>query len=120
MPDAEPITHHFHGTLLPSDTATYITYPFDVPESCACLRFRLAYTPFRVGAYRNLVTLGLFDPKGFRGHAHRGHRTPRSSSPRTWRRGGFVAGPLPAGRWPAQLYVHAILTTPEPRLHVRH
>lgn len=102
-------TVHFEGVLHTADSETYITCPFDVPEGCAAIRLHFTYAPQRVATVRNLVSIGLFDPHGCRGQAHRG--TPDGeiivSADSATR--GFVAGPLPAGRWYALLAVFIIM-----------
>jgi len=127
------------GVLGPGDSRTHIRLPFDLPEGIERLELGFAFSPGfledevrsrelaqaalrRYGArlpagsrrlagpLRNLLTLSLDDPSGFRGCAHR-HRpelavelSAASATP------GFVAGPLPAGRWTAIVSVHLVLS----------
>ncbi len=59
---------------------------------------------------RNLLTLSLDDPAGFRGCAHRHGLsgvvlvTALAATP------GFLPGPLPAGRWLVTVSVHLVVT----------
>jgi len=95
-------------------TCQFIQAPFVVPEGIVEIRLRLRYTPERVQGVANLITLGLYDPDGFRGNAHRHPPdetvtlSARQASP------GFLAGALPAGRWMAQLAAHAVLPDAQP------
>jgi predicted metal-dependent phosphoesterase TrpH len=109
MPDTPARSHHFEGALQPADSATFITYPFDVENECTAIRLRLSYAPYRAGAIRNLITLGLFDPHGFRGQAHRGPPDAETVVSTDRATPGYIAGPLPAGCWQAQLAVFAIV-----------
>ncbi|GEM_PF-485064 len=68
-------------------------------------------TPGPYGRTPNLLTLSLDDAQGaYRGAAHRHDPAqelwlaPETASP------GFVAGPLPAGRWTVTLTVHGLHT----------
>jgi hypothetical protein len=111
-------SYHFEGMIaVPHNQGyaqDYLDFPFDVPEGVGALRLHLRYAPLKVGEIHNLITLGLFDPHGFRGNAHR-HApdeqivlSPVLTSP------GFLPGPLPAGRWLAQLAVQAVLPSQPP------
>lgn len=110
--------YHFEGEVnVPPGQAfvqEYIQFPFEVPQGVGAVRCRLQYVPLRVENTNNLVTLGLFDPHGFRGNAHRhppdneilispGHAAP-----------GFRPGAIPAGRWLAQLAIHAVMNDEHP------
>ena len=68
---------------------------------------------------RNLLTLSLFDPHGFRGAGHR--HLPRQEvllSP-AWATPGFVAGPLPGGEWTVEIDVHCALPSEEGGVQLR-
>lgn len=59
---------------------------------------------------KNLLTLSVDDPQGFRGSAHRHPNdqhhvlSPRESSP------GFLAGPIHEGVWRVTISVHCVIT----------
>jgi len=97
------------GHLRPSQARSSISFPFDVAPGAGTLTVRLRYAPDRVTRVKNLVTLSLFDPGGFRGAGHR-HATEqtvlvsrREATP------GFVPGPITAGTWTIELDLHAVL-----------
>lgn len=73
--------------------------------------FRKEYPPAEAFLpLKNLITLSLDDPNGYRGAAHRQadrqvHIFTETESPF-----GFSAGALPAGNWRLVLNVHAVVT----------
>src|SRR5689334_5448147 len=95
--------YHFEGEIGVKEaqgfTQGYLDFPFDVPPGTGSIRLRLDYTPLSVGKISNLITLGLFDPLGFRGSAHR-HPPDRevlvSAESATV---GFLPGSIRAGKW---------------------
>ena len=111
-------TYHFEGTLKPNEgeefLQCYLHFPFDVPEGVSEIHLRLAYFPLKVWIIDNLITLGLFDPDGFRGNAHRHPPDSgvvvslRIASP------GFMAGAIIPGTWTALLAAHAVVVEQEP------
>ncbi|MGD0004953.1 MAG: CehA/McbA family metallohydrolase [Anaerolineaceae bacterium] len=111
-------SYHFEGKIpVPEDKGyvqNYLDFPFDVPEGVGALNLRLRYTPTKVGEINNLITLGLFDPHGFRGNAHRNPPdeqvvlSPVTTTP------GFLPGPILAGRWLAQLASQVIMPSEPP------
>lgn len=126
--------------LTPDLEKTNIELPFCVPRYTRCLRITYSYAPKELsgaagealaeecllrdaGAFReeyrsaasflplkNLVTLSLDDPHGYRGAAHR--QAPQQvhilseneASP------GFYAGAVSAGEWILTLNIHALVT----------
>jgi hypothetical protein len=70
-----------------------------------------------VGEISNLITLGLFDPHGFRGNAHRhppDQKVILSSETAT---AGFIPGAIQSGSWLAQLAIHAVLADVQPCIY---
>lgn len=126
--------------LTPDSEKMNILLTFRVPENTARLRILYSYAPKELsgaageklaencllrdaGAFRgeypaagdflplkNLVTLSLDDPRGYRGAAHRQaprqvHKLSESkASP------GFYKGAISAGEWKLTLNVHALVT----------
>jgi hypothetical protein len=108
---------------------SYVMVPFDVPAGTAGVRVKYCFDqppgPTE-GNARNTVDLGLWDPRGFRGWGGSSHpdvtvstsgfsseaqylANPRGDVPgRTTR--GFLPGPVPAGRWEAELGVGGVVT----------
>lgn len=126
--------------LTPDSEKMNISLTFRVPENTARLRILYSYAPkelsgaageklakdcllrdagkFR-GEYpaagdflplKNLVTLSLDDPHGYRGAAHR--QAPRQAHEITaeYASPGFYAGAISAGDWKLTLNVHALVT----------
>jgi hypothetical protein len=108
---------------------SYVMVPFDVPRGVAGVRVKYCFDqpagPTELNA-RNTIDLGLWDPRGFRGWGGSSHpdvtvsssgfsseaeylADPRGDVPgRTTR--GFLPGPVPAGRWQAELGVGGVVT----------
>ena len=61
----------------------------------------------------SLLTLSLFDPRGFRGAGHR--YAPRQTIRLEAHRAtpGFLAGPLPAGEWMVEVDVPSVIARPD-------
>ena len=103
----------FQGTLTAQDSKRHIPHAFVVPPACRQLTLRLEYAPARVDAIRNMITLTLFDPHGFRGAGHRQGNVHAVQLTDELATRGYLAGPLPAGQWVVQLDTHMILPGPE-------
>lgn len=107
MPD---LIATFERTLSASDAKQHIPFSFDVPAGATRLTVRLSFAPPIVDDIRNMLTLSLFDPAGWRGAGHRhGDRHEvtigeREASP------GHLPGPLPPGRWTAVVDTHMIMS----------
>ncbi len=126
--------------VLPAQEKTNIVLPFTLKKAAQVLKITYAYAPKTAageeaeqraedcllrdaGAFRgeyppakdflplkNLITLSLDDPNGYRGAAHRqaneqNHIFTETESPL-----GFSAGALPKGEWRVVLNVHALVT----------
>ena len=77
----------------------------------ACLRFGLppgAEEGRSRERIRNLLTVSLDDPAGFRGCAHRHRPSQAIFLSATEATPGFLPGPLGAGRWRATISVHLV------------
>jgi hypothetical protein len=101
--------YHFEADLTARDCKRHLPHVFTVPASCAALRLHLRFAPYQVHGVSNMLTLTLFDPQGFRGAGHRGgaehhvHLSATAATP------GYLAGPLPAGTWIAQVDTHMVM-----------
>lgn len=105
---ADTLLRH-SGYLRPDQARSFVCFPFEVPPGIHVMRIRFSFEPARVHRHRNLVTLSLFDPHGFRGAAHR-HAPqqeillgPGDATP------GFLPGVVQAGAWMLELDCHAVL-----------
>lgn len=97
------------GWLTARDCKRHIVHSFFASPRSLQIDVRLAFEPAQSNGIRNLITLTLFDPQGFRGAGHRGgavHEVfigPNRATP------GYTPGPLPAGEWIVQVDTHMIM-----------
>ncbi|MEZ4637319.1 MAG: hypothetical protein R2856_20580 [Caldilineaceae bacterium] len=102
------MTIHFTDTLTQFDVKRHIPHVFSLPDGVSRLKIHLHFDPAQAGDARNMLTLTIFDPNGFRGAGHRGGQDhvveirPDGATP------GYLPGPLPAGAWTAQIDSHMI------------
>ena len=111
-------SYHFEGKIaVPEDKGyvqDYLDFPFDVPEGVGALRLRLQYSPSNVGEITNLITLGLYDPHGFRGNAHRSPPDGQVVLSPVLTTPGFLPGKVVAGQWLAQLAGQVVMPSDPP------
>lgn len=116
-PNQFPI-YHFEGQVEVTEARGfrqgYLQFPFEVPRGTGALRLRLGYSPAKVGGVSNLITLGLNDPTGFRGNAHRNPPDREVLVTPIWATPGFLPGPVLPGAWLAQLALQAVLASDPP------
>ncbi len=97
---ARPLLRHT-GRWTHRDRQRHHPFPIQVPERTAEIRIRFRWGPIQVGSRheRNLLTLSLLGPKGFRGAAvrERGDQTITIGTRTT--SAGFLAGPIDPGGW---------------------
>jgi hypothetical protein len=103
---------HFSDTLTATKVKRHIPHTFHVPQGCQRLHIHFHYEPPRVDKLRNMITLTLFDPNGFRGAGHRHGNTHEIMLAGATATPGYYPGPLPAGEWTVQLDTHMILSWP--------
>ena len=100
------------GALLREDRKSYRRHGFTVPPGTAALEITLSYDPGGELPH-SLLTLTLFDPRGFRGAGHRYalrqtvHLGEKGATP------GFLAGPIPPGAWTLEVDVHCVIARDE-------
>jgi len=111
-------SYHFEGKIAVPEgkgyVQDYLDFPFDVPEGVGALRLRLQYSPSNVGEITNLITLGLYDPHGFRGNAHRSPPDGQVVLSPVLTTPGFLPGPIMAGQWLAQLAGQVVMPSDPP------
>ncbi len=106
---------HFEGTLGAAEYKRHIAHRFTLPAGCARMDVQLRFAPLTVDGLKNMLSLTVFDPAGFRGAGHRSgdlHTVsigPGAATP------GYIPGPLPAGEWNAEVDTHLIM--PGPPVH---
>lgn len=104
----------FSGEVRPTDSKTYQSFHFAVPQGVSELQVTFAYEQGQSSPH-NLIVLALDDPNGFRGIAHRFATRQvirlgaKSATP------GFVPGVIPSGEWTIQLSMFWIVPTVEAR-----
>ena len=111
-------TYRYEGEIVVTEDQgygqDYLQFPFEVPKGTGELRLHLNYCPLKVKGVSNLITLGLFDPAGFRGNAHRNPPDPQVTLSSDRATPGFIAGPIPPGKWLAQLAVQTVVADEQP------
>ena len=101
--------YHFEGHLTARDCKRYIPHEFAVPAGCGRIDIDFRYAPQRVHGIKNLLTLTLFDPYGFRGAGHRSgteHHVTLSATDAT---PGYFPGSLPEGVWTVEVDTHMVM-----------
>jgi hypothetical protein len=94
------------------DRKSYRRHAFTVPPGTRALEIAFTYDPGQEFPH-SLLTLSLFDPRGFRGAGHRyaPRQTVRIGAARATP--GFLAGPIPAGEWTIEVDVHCVIARPD-------
>ena len=100
------------ATLRREDRKSYRRHAFTVPAGTRALEIAFSYDPGQELPH-SLLTLSLFDPRGFRGAGHRyaPRQTVRLDAARATP--GFLAGPIPAGEWMLEVDVHCVIARPD-------
>jgi hypothetical protein len=100
---------HFEGYLTTRDCKRYIPHTFAVPAGCGRIDIDFRYAPQRVHGIKNLLTLTLFDPHGFRGARHRSGTEHHVTLSATEATPGYRPGALPEGVWTVEIDTHMIM-----------
>jgi hypothetical protein len=108
----ESVVLRHSDSLGPAQARTFLTFPFAVPPATGGLRIRLKFSPARVNRYRNLLTISLFDPRGFRGAGHRHSPRQEIEVGLAGATPGFLPGPVEPGEWLLEIDCHAVLAPP--------
>ena len=98
------------GSLGPPDSKSYRRHRFLVPEGSERLWLSFSYDPGGETP-KNLLTLTLLGPGGFRGAAHRFAPRQTIELDERWATPGFLPGRIPPGEWTAEIDVHAVVST---------
>ena len=98
------------GTLSGADNKHNLVHNFDLPQGVAELRVRMTFSPHVVAGFKNMIPLSLFDPAGFRGAKHCHGTTHEIALSAQAASPGYLAGPLPAGRWQVVLDAHVVMS----------
>src|SRR5512138_183496 len=99
----------FDRTLTSADVKRNIPFSFTVPPAITQLHIRLTFSPAMVDEIRNMLTLSVFDPTGWRGAGHR-HGTQHDVwISRAQATKGYIAGEVMPGEWQAVVDSHMIM-----------
>ena len=101
--------YHFEGSLTARDCKRYIPHEFAVPAGCGRIDIDFRYAPQRVQGIKNLLTLTVFDPHGFRGARHRSGTAQHVTLSATEATPGYQPGSLPTGTWIVEVDTHMIM-----------
>ena len=117
----EPLLRHA-GSWTHRDRQQHHRFRFEVPDGTDELRIRFRWGPIQVGSRheRNLVTLSLFGPNGFRGAAVRERPEHGIMVGESSATPGFLVGPLPPGEWLIVLDTAEILNNGAESGHVEY
>jgi hypothetical protein len=99
----------FDRTLTSADVKRNIPFPFVVPPGITQLHIRLTFSPAMVDEIRNMLTLSLFDPAGFRGAGHRHGAQHEVVISRAHATHGYCAGAIVPGEWQVVVDTHMIM-----------
>ncbi len=102
----------FERTLSAGDTKKNIPFTVQVPERTTQLNIRLSFSPWVVDGFKNLLTLTILDPSGFRGAGHRQGDVHQVVLNEHHASPGFRAGPIQAGEWTVVVDTHLIMPGP--------
>jgi len=97
------------GLLTVRDAKRHIPHTFNLPAGASRLEIRFICEPAHSHGLDNMLTLSLFDPRGFRGARHRGGARHELLIDANAATPGYVAGTLPAGEWTVQIDTHRIM-----------
>lgn len=100
---------HRRDHLPPAQARRSLAWPFTVPPGVGELRLRLAFWPGQVGQVRNLLTITLFDPHGFRGAGHRHAPHQEIVINAVGATPGFLPGEIAPGSWTVEVDCHCVL-----------
>jgi hypothetical protein len=99
----------FTRTLTSADAKQHIPFTVQVPTGTTQLTIRLSYSPAMVDDIKNMLTLSVFDPTGWRGAGHRHGATHEVIITTHHATPGYLAGPIQAGEWTIVVDTHMIM-----------
>lgn len=99
----------FSRPLTASDSKENIPHKVQVPAGITQLDIRLTFAPWIVDGFKNMLTLSVFDPSGFRGAGHRhgdDHQVVINAARAT---PGYRAGAIQPGEWTVVVDTHLVM-----------
>lgn len=97
------------GDLDLEDSKQHLRFAFDCPPGVGALRVTFGFEVWKVGSLLNMINLSLYDPQGFRGAGHRHGQQHQVVLGELGATPGYMAGPLPPGRWEVVVHTHMVL-----------
>ena len=100
----------FEGWLTLEQMATHVPHRFRVPPGVGALSLTFSFSPGHpgVGNIPHQLSISVHGPDGTRGTRHNNADQNPVISTR-WASPGYLAGPIEAGEWSAEIDVHRIL-----------
>lgn len=96
-------------TLTSEDVKQNIPFAFLIPPQTTRLKIVLSFSPWMVDNHRNMLTLTVFDPNGFRGAGPRQGARHEVILDKHAATPGYRAGEIPAGEWTVFVDTHMIV-----------
>jgi hypothetical protein len=114
----ETFRSSFERRLTASDSKHNIPFTVQVPPGTTHFRINFSFTPQVVDRIRNLLTLTVFDPSGWRGEGHRGGNRQEVTISQSQVTPGYLAGPVKAGPWKVVVNTHMVRPGPDCQIHL--
>ena len=105
----ETFRSSFERTLTAGDCKQNIPFEVQVPPGTTHFQIHFSFTPQMVDRIRNLLTLTVFDPSGWRGEGHRGGNRQEVSIAEDQATPGYLTGPVRAGKWQVVVNTHMVM-----------
>ena len=99
----------FSRTLTSADRKRHLPFAVQVPAGTTQLTMRLTFSPAMVDDIKNMLTLSVFDPSGWRGAGHRHGTTHEVVISAQHATHGYRAGAIQAGEWTVVVDTHMIM-----------
>ncbi len=109
----ETFRSSFERTLTAGDCKQNIPFEVQVPPGTTHFQVHFSFTPQMVDRIRNLLTLTIFDPSGWRGEGHRGGNRQEVMIAQDQATPGYRTGPVSAGIWQVVVNSHMIMPGPD-------
>lgn len=108
----------FEHSLTATDRKRHLPFNVQVPPGTTHFQICFHFDPPSVDQIRNLLTLTIFDPSGWRGEGHRGGNRQEVIIAADQVTPGYMAGPIQAGLWKVVVNTHMIMPGPACQLHL--
>jgi hypothetical protein len=99
----------FERALGAGESKQNIPFTVQVPAGTTRVLIRLSFTPAEVDGIRNMLTLTVFDPSGWRGEGHRGGDWHEVTIAEDRATPGYLVKPVTAGTWTVVVNTHMVM-----------